>query len=162
MFRTPPSHHFSSQMPPSSHQLVMISGQMQTIKLGRKESTFHYQSPKRLPPWSNCLLSSPRQLWLIRQTPQRAKTWAQKEKSLEKIGVLSPSRGQPGELLTRQQGSGWRPTSPKHLPCPSLLLPLSQFLSPKPKATAAWFLMDWPLCFIRQCISLCQYEFARW
>lgn len=49
----------SSQMPPSSHQLVMISGQMQTIKLGRKESTFHYQSPKWLTPWSNCLLSSP-------------------------------------------------------------------------------------------------------
>lgn len=59
MLRTPLGHHFSSQMPPSSHQLVMISGRMQTIKLGRKESTFHYQSPKCLTPWSNCLLSSP-------------------------------------------------------------------------------------------------------
>lgn len=59
MLRTPLGHHFSSQMPPSSHQLVMISGQMQTIKLGSKESTFHYQSPKWLTPLSNCLLRSP-------------------------------------------------------------------------------------------------------
>lgn len=59
VLRTPLGHRFSSQMPPTSHQLVMISGQMQTIKLGRKESTSHYQSPKWLTPWSNCLLSSP-------------------------------------------------------------------------------------------------------
>lgn len=129
MLRTPLGHHFSSQMPPRSHQLVMISGQMQTIKWGRKESTFHYQSPKWLTPWSNCLLSSPRQPWLIRQTPPKSQN-------------SNPEGKEPGENWNAQlilvsawrtadpPARKWPSTSRTHLPSPPLLLP-SYSLSPK-------------------------------